>query len=81
MPTTGWEQGAMGGALGLIFVAVMLWSLPWKGIALWKAARRGRLGWFVALLIINTAGLLEIIYIFFVSAGEPDPITEAQPLS
>ncbi len=42
---------------------LVLWTLPWKGIALWKAARSGSVPWFVALLIINTLGALEILYI------------------
>jgi len=42
---------------------ILLWSAVWKAIALWKAGRNNQLGWFVALFIINTAGLLEIIYL------------------
>lgn len=48
----------------LIFI---LWSVVWKGLALWHAARRGEYWWFVALLVINTLGILEIIYLFFVA--------------
>ena len=48
----------------LIFI---LWSVVWKGLALWHAARRGEHWWFVALLVINTLGILEIIYLFFVA--------------
>ncbi len=47
-----------------IIVLAGLWTLPWKGVALWKAARNNHKGWFVALLLINTLGLLEILYIF-----------------
>jgi hypothetical protein len=46
-----------------IFVLLIIWSLIWKGLALWKAARNGHQGWFIAMLIINTVGILEIIYI------------------
>ncbi|MGZ9083416.1 MAG: DUF5652 family protein [Rhodoplanes sp.] len=45
-------------------VVVALWSLFWKGLALWNAGRRGDAGWFVAILLINTLGILEIIYLF-----------------
>jgi len=48
----------------LWLIPLILWTLPWKGVALWKAARNGSKPWFIALLIINTIGLLEIIYIF-----------------
>ncbi len=44
-----------------------IWSIIWKGIALWKAAKKDDKAWFVALLIINTVGLLEIFYIFVFS--------------
>lgn len=53
--------------LGLFLVPLVLWSLFWKGWALWKAARNGDKWWYVALLVLNTAGILEIIYIFLVS--------------
>ncbi|MFA5050898.1 MAG: DUF5652 family protein [Patescibacteria group bacterium] len=46
---------------------IILWTLPWKGIALWIAARRNDVWWFVALLVINTLGILEILYIFVFS--------------
>ncbi len=47
-----------------------LWALPWKGIALWKAARRSEKWWFIALLLINTLAVLEILYIFVFSKKE-----------
>ncbi len=50
----------------LIFILV-LWTLPWKGVALWKSARLSHKKWFVALLILNTVGILEILYIFVFS--------------
>lgn len=45
---------------------LILWSLFWKGLALWHAGRRGQPWWFVILLIVNTLGILEIIYLFAV---------------
>lgn len=44
-----------------------LWTLPWKGVALWKAARKSDKWWFIALLVINTLAILEILYIFIFS--------------
>ncbi|MEW6141872.1 MAG: DUF5652 family protein [Chloroflexota bacterium] len=52
------------GSFGLVFWFVLVWSMVWKGIALWKAGRNGQLGWYVAMFIVNTAGILEILYIF-----------------
>lgn len=50
-----------------LFTFMLVWSLIWKGIALWKAARSEDKFWFVAILLVNTIGVLEIIYIFFLS--------------
>ena len=50
-----------------IILLVLLWTMPWKGVALWKAARLKDKWWFIALLVINTLGLLEILYIFVFS--------------
>jgi len=51
----------------LWLIPLMIWEMIWKGIALWKAGRNNQLTWFVFLLILNTAGILPIIYIFFVN--------------
>jgi hypothetical protein len=51
-------------ANGALLVVLILWSLFWKGLALWHAGRRGHAGWFVVMLVVNTAGILEIIYLF-----------------
>jgi len=45
----------------------LLWSLPWKGIALWRASKNNSKIWFIALLVLNTIGILDIAYIFFFS--------------
>lgn len=45
----------------------VVWALFWKGIALYKAARNEQKGWFVTLLLLNTLGILEIIYLLFFS--------------
>jgi hypothetical protein len=47
----------------LILAPLLIWTLVWKGMALWKAGRNNQPYWFVALLIVNTVGLLEIVYI------------------
>ncbi|MDD5489176.1 MAG: DUF5652 family protein [Candidatus Moranbacteria bacterium] len=50
-----------------ILLPLIVWTLFWKGMALWKSARRGEMIWFIVLLILNTLGILEIIYIFIVA--------------
>lgn len=53
-----------------LFATIMIWSLAWKLAALWKAARHRSLFWFIALALINTVGILEILYIFIFSKME-----------
>jgi methionyl-tRNA synthetase len=49
----------------VLFAILAVWVIVWKGIALWKAARNNQTAWYVILLIVNTLGILEIVYIFF----------------
>ena len=47
----------------LLWAPLLIWVLVWKGMALWKAGRNNQPYWFVALLLVNTVGLLEIVYL------------------
>lgn len=51
-----------------LLVPVTIWSMFWKGIALYRAARNQQKVWFIGLLIIDTAGILEILYLLFSSS-------------
>ncbi|MCC6520830.1 hypothetical protein IT403_02520 [Candidatus Nomurabacteria bacterium] len=64
-----------------VIVVVLLWILPWKGYALWKAARKGETKWFVALLVINTFAILDILYIFIFSKDKKKETRETQMVS
>lgn len=46
-----------------ILIVVALWTTVLKGFALWHAARGSQKWWFVALLLLNTIGILEIVYL------------------
>lgn len=50
-----------------ILIPLLLWSIPWKGYALWKSARKEDKAWFIVLLVVNTLAILEIFYIFIFS--------------
>ena len=69
-----------------LFLLLIAWVLTWKGIALWMSARREQKNWFLAILILNTLGILEIIYILYTRNKEKnndikeDEIKEKQPL-
>jgi methionyl-tRNA synthetase len=56
--------------LKFVLFAVVAWSLFWKGFALWRAAKGNQKYWFVALLLVNTMGLLEIIFLAFFQKKE-----------
>lgn len=52
-------------------VLLIVWSYIWKGLALWKSARLNDTWWFVAFVFLNTAGILEILYLYvFSKSGE-----------
>jgi len=60
-----------------ILILILAWTLPWKGIALWKAARNSHKGWFIALLVVNTLAILEIIYIFYFAKKKVEHIEKS----
>ena len=41
----------------------MIWDSVWKLIAMWKAGRNNHLAWFIFIALINTVGILPIVYI------------------
>lgn len=47
-----------------VMYIILIWSLIWKALALWRSARNSQRNWFLIMLIINTVGILEIIYLF-----------------
>lgn len=47
----------------LVFLLVAV-DLILKGVTLYKSARREQKVWFVALLLINSMGILPVIYLF-----------------
>jgi hypothetical protein len=64
--------GEIGTEVLIILTLLMLWTLPWKGWAMWRAVMRGEKGWFIAFLILNTFAILELIYLFIVTRDEGD---------
>ena len=51
----------------IILLILVLWTLPWKIYALWTAVKNNHKGWFIVLVILNTFGIVEIIYIFAIA--------------
>lgn len=46
-------------------ILAIAWSLPWKSWGLWRAARNKQKIWFTAMIIIQSIGILPILYLFF----------------
>jgi len=53
-----------------LFLLVLVWSLFWKGLALWRAAKRGDKVWYIVILVVNLLGLVEIIYLLATNKKE-----------
>lgn len=53
-----------------IFILLALWEIIWKGLALWRAAKLNQKYWFIALILINTVGVLPIIYLLIQKDGK-----------
>ncbi len=66
----GLGAGVLGAWMGVFLLPLLVWSLAWKGWALWRAAKDDSKVWFAALLILNTVGILEILYIFVFSKSK-----------
>jgi hypothetical protein len=91
MGTMSWPELPPGGKV--VIGAVVVWSLAWKGASLWRAARNDSKPWFVTLLLSNTLGALDAIYLFAVdrprrserrverailaATGEPEQLTHS----
>ncbi len=70
------------GFVAPLILVVILWTIVIKGFALWYAARGSQKWWFIALLILNTLGILEIVYlIWFRSQHEAATSSESPAAS
>jgi hypothetical protein len=58
----------------LLLIVLVAWDLVWRGIALWRAARNEQIAWFIVLLVVNSVGILPIIYLLIYrrSSGDTD---------
>jgi hypothetical protein len=68
----------------ILFSFIIVWTLIWKGWGMWESARRGQKVWFVIILATSSLGILEMIYLFFVSKAHEEhmnPETKAENTS
>lgn len=59
-----------------LFLSFMILVLALKGFALWTAAQNNKKGWFVALLFLNTLGILETLYLLVFSKRDANKETQ-----
>ena len=57
------NQESLSTGFWVLFTILIVWSSIWKGLALWKSARLKHKVWFIVMFIINTSGILEIVYL------------------
>jgi len=69
------------GLLLALFVLLAIWTTVIKAFALWHSARNGQTFWFVALLVVNSLGVLELVYLlaFRKDKRELRPVASAAP--
>lgn len=65
------------GGFSILVVILALWAVTWKGIGLWVAARNYQRNWFIALLVLETAGILPIIYLLFFRLDRKEGVTKS----
>ena len=49
------------------FGILLAYSLAWKAASLWRAAKDDSKPWFATLFAVNSAGILDALYIFKIS--------------
>lgn len=69
-----WFGGFLPSWLGFVWPLVLL-DLLLKGFALWKSAQAKQKWWFVAILLINSLGILPGVYLILYNQSRPRPHT------
>lgn len=66
--------------IGLL-VLIVAWDLFWKGKGMWISAKNNHLEWFIAILVLNTIGIVPIIYIYFFSKQKNEVVGMEKSMS
>lgn len=64
------DISSLSAALPLL-VVLIAWSMTWKALALYRAGLNRSPAWFVVLFLVNTLGILEILYLFIWGRKRP----------
>lgn len=68
-------------AFKALFIPFAILDLVLKGFALYRSARKGQTYWFIALLVINSIGILPAIYLLTHKEAEKKVVTASKPRS
>jgi methionyl-tRNA synthetase len=47
------------------FIVAVILEIIFKAVGLWKTGRNNQPGWFIAIFVLNTAGILPLVYLLF----------------
>jgi methionyl-tRNA synthetase len=65
------------GGISFLWIVFILWSLSWKAVSLWISARNHQRNWFIVLFILETAGILPIIYLLWFRRDRQPGVTQS----
>lgn len=80
-----WHQYSLGISplfivgFGVLAAVLAIAVVLLKGYSLWHAAKRNEKWWFIILLVVNTMGILELIYLIFVVKKWSKGVTAPAP--
>ena len=66
--------------IGVWYIVISVWEMVWKGLAMWKSAKNDQKYWFISVFILNTIGILPIIYLGFFQKGRRKDIISPESL-
>lgn len=47
-----------------LLAIILIWTAVWKLYGLWKSARNSHIAWFIVIALLNTIGIIPILYIY-----------------
>jgi len=54
-----------------VVLVLMIWEGTWKGLSMWRAAKNDHKWWFIAIFLVNSIGILPIVYLKFYQPKAP----------
>ncbi|OGE18693.1 hypothetical protein A3J19_01435 [Candidatus Daviesbacteria bacterium RIFCSPLOWO2_02_FULL_41_8] len=57
--------------LGPAIYLLVIWEAFWKGLGLWRSAKKGDTLWFIGIFLTNLFGLIPIFYLWRTKQLEP----------